>query len=267
MSAVNQIISSLGGLDADATAFIAATGITDSTQKAAIYQLCADLKAYGIWSKCDAIYPFVGGTATTHKYNLRDPRDLDAAFRIVFSGTVTHDANGITSNGTDGYGDTKYNGSTASRNDNSHQAVYVRTNSAAADKTEISAYDGLSAYWSIKARAAGDVQFHGIYRFTGDGFISVGSTTDSSGFLMNVRRGVTDGEAYKNGTSVGTDTTNSAQDIPNTNVHICKRGDSATSFSDRNIAFATLGQSLTDQQAADYYTAIQAFQTTLGRQV
>jgi hypothetical protein len=145
--------------------------------------------------------------------------------------------------------------------------VYVRTNSAAADKTEISAYNGASAYWAIKARDTGDIFFSGMYRFTADGFISVGSNTNSSGFYVQSRRGATDGEAYKNGASVGTDSTNSGQDIPNVNVHICKRSDSAASFSDRNIALATLGQGLTDQQAADYYTAVQTFQTTLGRQV
>ena len=30
-----------------------------------------------------AIYPFVGGTATTHKFNLKDPADINAAFRLV----------------------------------------------------------------------------------------------------------------------------------------------------------------------------------------
>lgn len=266
MSAVNQILSSYG-LDPHAQLFVAAAGITDATQKAAIFTLVSDLKTYDIWTKCDAIYPFVGGTSTTHKFNLKDPRDLDAAFRIAFSGTITHDANGITPNGTDGYGDTKYNGSTAGRNDNSHLSVYVRTNTAATDKTEISAYNGLSAYHAMKVRQTGDQGFYGIYRFTTDGFISVASVTDARGFHLATRRGATDGEAYTNGSSIGTDATNSAEDIPNVVVHIGKRSDSATSFTDRNLAFASMGQGLTDTEAANYYTAVQAYQTTLARQI
>lgn len=263
LSGFNKVRS---GFDVNAQAFITAAGITDATQKTAINELVIALKGFGIWTLCDAIYPFVGGTSTTHKYNLKSPQDTDGAYRIAWSGTVTHDANGITSNGTDGYGDTKYNGNGAGRNDNSHMGVYVRNNSAG-DKTEISAYNGLSAYWSIKARNGTDTTTHGIYRFTTDGIITVAGVTDSRGFSMNVRRGATDGEAYKNGSSVGTDSTNSAEDIPNSNVHICKRGDAATSFSDRNIAFATLGQALSDAQAGNYYTAVQAFQTTLSRNV
>ena len=79
--ATHGILASYKGIDTDAQAFITATGITDNTQKNSINQLVLDLKSYGVWSKIKAIYPFVGGTATTHKFNLKDPRDLDAAYR------------------------------------------------------------------------------------------------------------------------------------------------------------------------------------------
>jgi len=71
------------GLDPDALAFLTAAGITDATITAAIDTLVLDLKGYGIWTKMKAIYPFVGGTATTHKYNLKDP--VDAMQRLEFN--------------------------------------------------------------------------------------------------------------------------------------------------------------------------------------
>jgi hypothetical protein len=261
------IMPKTAGFDSDAQAFFTATGITDATIKTAINNLVVAMKGYSIWTKCDAIYPFVGGSAALHKWNLKNPVDADAQFRIVFSGTATHDANGYTPNGTTGYGDTKYNGNTAGRNDNSHLSVYVRTNTAAADKTEISAYNGGGDYWAIKARQAGDTGFYGMYNFATNGFIQVAGVTDARGFHINSRRGATDGEAYTNGVSIGTDTSNSGPNIPNVVVHIGKRSDSAASFTDRNIAFASMGQGLTDTEAANYYTAVQAFQTTLSRQV
>ena len=92
--------------DTDAQAFITAAGITDSTQQNAINQLVLDLKSYSLWTKMSAIYPFVGGTSTTHKFNLKDPRDLDVAYRLAFFGGWTHNANGITGNGTNTYADT-----------------------------------------------------------------------------------------------------------------------------------------------------------------
>jgi len=38
-------------------------------------------------------------------------------------------------------------------------------------------------------------------------------------------------------------------------------------YSNRNIAFASIGDGITDTEASNFYTAVQAFQTTLSRQV
>ena len=54
------------------------------------------------------LYLFIGGTATYHKWNFIDPRDLDAAYRITWHGGVTHNENGITGNATNAYGDTHF---------------------------------------------------------------------------------------------------------------------------------------------------------------
>jgi hypothetical protein len=50
--------------------------------------------------------PVCWGTASQHKWNLKDPRDLDAAYRLQFNGGMTHSANGILFNGTNGWADT-----------------------------------------------------------------------------------------------------------------------------------------------------------------
>jgi hypothetical protein len=95
-------------VDADAQAFITAAAITDTTQQAAIDNLVIGLKADGLWTPMQALYPFVGGTASTHKWNLKDPRDLDAAYRLQFGGGVTHNANGATGNGVNSFMDTYF---------------------------------------------------------------------------------------------------------------------------------------------------------------
>ena len=96
-----------GGVD-PAAAFLAAAGITDPTITAAINTLVNDLVGYGIWDKIFAIYPFVGGTATAHKFNLKNPQDTNAAFRLVFSGGITHSSSGITGNGLNGSYNTNF---------------------------------------------------------------------------------------------------------------------------------------------------------------
>jgi hypothetical protein len=94
------------GPDPDAQAFITAAGITNPTQQSAIDALVVGLKADGLWTSMTAIYPFVGGTATSHKYNLKDPRDLDAAYRLTFYGGWVHNSNGIIGNYFNTYADT-----------------------------------------------------------------------------------------------------------------------------------------------------------------
>jgi hypothetical protein len=42
---------------------------------------------------------------------------------------------------------------------------------------------------------------------------------------------------------------------------------STSSYSSRESAFASIGYGLTDAEALAFYNAIQAYQTTLGRQV
>jgi len=85
-----------GGFDPLASAFITAAGITGETQQAALNQLVLDLKGTGsttnntdVWNKIYAAYPFcpiddVTANADCYKWNLKDPRDLDAAFRLTF---------------------------------------------------------------------------------------------------------------------------------------------------------------------------------------
>ncbi|WP_199120527.1 hypothetical protein, partial [Pedobacter sp. ASV28] len=104
--------------DKDAENFIYASGINNPanlnvdglyTSEQAMYAvnyLVSGLKAIGVWDKIKAIYPFVGGTADMHKWNLKDPRDLDAAFRIVWNGTITHNGYGVKGDGSTGSGNT-----------------------------------------------------------------------------------------------------------------------------------------------------------------
>ena len=48
----------------------------------------------------------VGGTATTTKWNLKDPRDSDAAYRLIFKGTPVYASTGVLFPTTADYADT-----------------------------------------------------------------------------------------------------------------------------------------------------------------
>ena len=89
--------------DSDAQAFIDAAALTDRIEKLAINQFVVQLKAQSLWTKMQLIYPLIGGTSTTMKWNLKDPRDLNAAYRATFVNGGTFSDSGYTTNGTSNY--------------------------------------------------------------------------------------------------------------------------------------------------------------------
>lgn len=103
--------------DATAWSFIQAANITDSTQRQAANFEMYTMKAGGVTSGYLGLYPLIGGTADTHKWNMFNAVDSDAAKRLAFSGTITHSSNGMQGNGTNGVADTFINPSTDSTND------------------------------------------------------------------------------------------------------------------------------------------------------
>lgn len=249
--------------DPDAQAFITAAAITDSTQQSAINQLVVDLKGYGIWSKMKALYPFVGGTSSTHKWNLKDPRDLDAAFRLVFSGGVTHSTNGVQFGGINGWAETYLNPNTVFTNDNSfHGSIYSRTNSAI-DGADWGGLNG-SARTDLWLKAADGNTYNRVH-LNG---ITV-ANSNSTGFYVSTRNSSTSLKLFKNNTQLGSTYTGANGSRLDVTMPIgsYKVGTTPNYYSNRQYAFASIGDGLTDTEAANFYTAVQAFQTALGRQV
>jgi hypothetical protein len=238
--------------DPDAQAFITAAAITDPTQQSAINQLVVDLKGYSIWSKMKALYPMVGGSSTSHSYNLINT----AQFQISWNGGVTHASTGVTFNGINGYGNTNLSPSSILTKDSNSMSFYGR-------KTHNQyAYNGVGTpNWFILGRW-NNIEY---YPNAGPNISHVGNFI---GFKTGTRRSSTDVELYFNGTSVATGSISSLN-LPSNNFWLgAVNNNGIISFpTDQELAFAHLGDGLSDTEAANFYTAVQAFQTTLGRQV
>jgi hypothetical protein len=249
--------------DPDAQAFFTASGLTGATNLSAINNLVVALKGYGIWTKMRAIYPFVGGTATTHKFNLKNPLDTNAAFRLVFFGGMTHSANGIQGNGTNSYANTFLNPSAITNNN--HMSIYVRTNIDEV-KEDIGNYNGSVAGFGIDSRIS-NVAYYTNHSSFGGQYVSF-INADSRGFHINTRNSSSNHKGFLNGILKGTNTSAGTTAI-NFDVYVGARNNSGTAqiFSSKQFAFASIGDGLTDTDAGNFYTAVQAFQTTLGRQV
>ena len=70
--------------------------------------MVVSLKSASLWSEFYALYPFVSGSAIGHKYNLIDPQDTDAAYRLTFLGGITHSSTGMQGKGITGYANTHF---------------------------------------------------------------------------------------------------------------------------------------------------------------
>lgn len=254
----------LGGAanDADAQAFITAAGITDATQKSAVNQLVLDLKSANIWTKMKALYPIVGGTAATHKWNLKNPLDTDAAFRLNFSLGWTHSSNGMTPS--NAFADTFLIPNNSLTSNSNHFSIYTRTNQTTSAVPLGSYTDGNRLnHFNISTGS-------GLGYYTGPLTTEVlSSLTDSKGFFIGTTRANNDRKTFRNGVQQQSLTT-----LVGTNYSIFKMylgarnvTGNAGNYTTQQIALASIGDGLTDTEATNFNTAVNTFQTTLGRNV
>jgi hypothetical protein len=255
--------------DPDAQAFITAAGITDNTQKSAINTLVLDMKGFGIWTKMKAIYPFVGGTATTHKFNLKNPLDTDAAFRLVFNGGWTHSANGALPNGVNGYADTFLNANTALLQFSHHHAFYHNTDNSG---IVLRSWGGV--------QASGSVQFRTTIEVSGTSltFRDLGLTNNETPVTASSLKGFRASSRTANnnmfivkadGTSTISTTTTATNALPVLNCYLAAEANTLAPgrYSIMQIAFHSIGDGLTTSEGLSLRNAVNTFQTSLSRQV
>jgi hypothetical protein len=256
------LIGSFTAYDTDAQAFFdrvtAAGGTLSETEKTATNQLVLDMKAASIWTLQKAIYPMVGASAAACAQNLKS-----SSFTGTFNGGVTFASTGFTPNGVTGYMDTFLIPNTSLSQNSSHISAYSRTNSfsgAIMGCFDSGAANGL--YTNPKFGVGTQESRNN----SGDG--GNATSTDSRGFWINNRISSSQYKIFRNNTTNQTSNTNSTG-LCSINAYMggLNRFGLAVESQNREIAFGSIGDGLTDTQAANFYTAVQAFQTTLSRQV
>ena len=249
-----QIVS-----DADAQAYInrvyTAGGTLTNTEANAVNQLTIDMKAAGIWTAMKAVYPMVGSSAASCAQNLKS-----SSFTGTFTSGWTFASTGATPNGTSAYMDTGLNTSTDLTLSTNHYSYYSRTSSVVAVTVEMGVFQ--TAF--VHLRTAVNYVAGGV-----SSLASFTTTLTSAGFWLGSKTANNSRKAIYNGSVQATNTTTDTTSYPNLQVYIGARNDggSAAVFSDKQCAFASIGDGLTDTQASNFYTAVQAFQTTLSRNV
>lgn len=253
----------------EANTYLYSTQITGTTQVSAINTLINGLKVNNLWTKMKAVYPFVtdkslqADMAAQMKFNLVNPQDSDAAFRLAFSGGWTYSTNGAQPNGTNGYADTKFIPNNNSILNSSHLSYYSRTD-ANGTQVEIGCQGSTTNYQLLEIRTSGTT-----YALINQNTLTPSfADANSIGMYIANRQGASDMDAWKNGVKIA-DTTASSSSMPDTKLYIGAYNANGTTlyFSTKQCAFATIGDGLTDAEALILYNLIQAYQTTLSRQV
>jgi hypothetical protein len=252
-----------GGTDADAQAFITATGIT-GTNATATNQLVIDLKAANIWTKMKAVYPMVGGTATSHKFNLLNPVDSNGAYRLVFSGGLTHSSTGILGNGTNGWANTFLDPSIIFPSGFASMGFYNRV-----AVTNLFYFMGVALssanFFRIQA-VVGNVMRH-----VSKGTSATNHTvTDRLGFHANSRTSNTLITSIDNTGAFQTNVTTVSGAYPSLNIPLFAQNSSVGgigNYINAELSFAYISDALTSAELTSLKSINQTFQTTLGRQV
>ena len=247
-------------LDPDAQAFITAAGITDPTQKSAINTLVVDLKGYSLWTKFKAIYPIVGGTASSHAVNLKTP----GTYNMTFASGMTHNSNGMLTNGTS-YANTLFNMSTQITSVNNWAAGFY-SNLWSAGYVDMGADTGINNFYittksSLFGANTGRFQFNDAAQYT---------DTTGTGFYLATRNSSTNGKGYKNGTEVANLNNSNAGSFANLNVYLgaLNRNNSALTGANVRYAFGFIADSsFNATESSNLYTRVNTYQTALSRNV
>lgn len=257
MALGDDMVSSFYAEITPATLFIDAAGITDNTQQIAINNLYNDLYTNNLWDKFYSLWPLVGGTSTTHQYNLVDTSTRN----LTFSGTWVHNSNGITGNGTNTYANTNINlNSLPGGFVTGGMGIYSST--SAQDKYDMGAYN------------TGDRQYGIITRYINDAAISLhassgvsASNLDGSGFFVG-QASATDTGIYKDGSALATGSF-STQFATTRNVYIGALNQNGIDreWTSRTYSLSFIADAFTAAEISTLYTIVQDYQTTLGREV
>jgi hypothetical protein len=242
-------------IDPDAAAFFArvtaAGGTLSATEQTAVNTLVVQMKADGTWAPMKAIYPMVGASAAACAQNLKS-----SSFTGTFGGAWGFSSNGVQGNGTNTYFDTALTPSTTLSNTSEHLSFYSRTNINEAK------YDFASGNFAV-------ILYSNTFyvNFTGSGIFTASfAVANTLGFYLGTNVTGTSVNGYRNGTKVINNSPLVCQ-LATTPMILGASTTTPSNVTAKQYAFASIGDGLNDTQASNFYTAVQAFNTTLSRQV
>ena len=262
----------LGGgapFDADALAYINAAGITDTAKKTAVNTAFLDLKFYGIWSEIKGAYILKNGSASSVKFNIKNPLDTDAAFRLSFFGSwgfYTGTDGGAESSVVNSYCETFFN--VSSQIEDWHNDHHMGFKSILYNEPEGNGWNvgvgntvtGDPLYGIANRRQLNEVGQR-LYDF--GNYSSGGRVTDTVfsgiGFYIGSTVAANDHKLFLDGTSILSSSADPSGGVPNGTLWFSALNPTPAGLVYRlatRYSFFTFGYGLTPTQSANYTTII-----------
>ena len=228
-----------------------------------VANLVWELKQADLWNSIRSLFPMVGLEILGAYAQIVDLKNPLAAVSSVAGGWTY--GQGAQPNGTNAVQNTGLLASTLTANSH-HLAYYSRTQSTATGflmgvNTNFNTNPRLSIYfdgtnWGFRSHS---------------NVLSVNAGGATTGFIVASRTSNTDHRGYRNGSQIGsTDTTATSGNYPTGAVYLAaiNQGNSIpTAYTDKECAFASIGDGLTAGQVATYYEIVQRYQVALNRAV
>jgi len=248
----------------EALKFIDSSGITNQTEKDAICTLVKQLKDSSLWTSMLAIYPFVGGTASSSKWNLVNPVNSNSAFRLDFFGGWTFASTGAKPNGINAYAITYFVPFNSWASDTSISFGYYSTTNTSATQVEMGIDAGSAGNILLELNTSGTTYLRANVSAS---FNTTFADANSLGFYVGSRISSTQEKVFKNGVlkATGVFTNTSFALAP---IYLAAWNTPPLTpryYSSKNCTFSFIANGLTDAKIATLYNIVLAFNTTLGR--
>jgi hypothetical protein len=266
----NTPTSSPASTDPDANAYLEAvvsaggTGIT-TTVSAATTNMFISLKSAGLYTKLDALYPFLGGIAASAKFNAKNPVDTNAAFRITFFGGGTFSQEkGYIGNGINAYGDTNWVQSGQTTTGNTSIGVFISV-SGATEGWEIGSRETVTSTTWLALDASRINTLRGGIE---SGLISFTGQTQSQAINFNALSRANNSTILfvARGSGVQSTAVTGLSRLQNISTTLLQ-AQGFGSFSTNGLGTAFIGDGLTNTELGNLRNIITTFNTTLGRNI
>jgi len=255
------------GIDQNVRNFALAAQINDTDIINSLDTFVSQLKSNNLWNKFYALYPLVGGTSDSCKWNLI----TTSSFTLNYTGSFNFTNTGISGSGTTSNINTTFTPSINSADwaTNNSFGVYVNTNVTGG-------YD-MGAESPFPASPAGADTYlisrytNNLAYFFNSSSLTVAST-DSTGFWFGCISGSsgTNMNLYKNGTSIASKASPTTYTITKAlyfTANNPESGVNANENSKRQYSLSFIARAFNNTEASTLNTIVQTFQTSLGRNV